>query len=310
MSDNSSTTQGNKEKRDWILRAINALNLKTVANGATEGEAAAAAAKVVELMQKYDIAQAEVVRQGGQADANPFVIRVVYQSSDKHPERKSTRGEQWKMTIGYAVAKSMDVETLQVGETGLRFIGYERDVEMAIYLYEQLVNRIAQLAKQRVKQYTDSLGVSNKNTLTGTDHPLVYRASYLEGAANAVYHRMMDQHKVHADSEQGRALVIAKAANVRQYAIEQYPSAYGYLRFEGRLMKYSEYWDLMEQRHPTPKTAVSTTSSSSSITPARKGRRVSYRMPKPKPERLHNYEAYERGQTDGRKMDIRKGIED
>lgn len=76
--------------RAAVLKKIRALMEKTVENGATLNEAATAAAKVQELLQKYDLSLSEVQ---DLCEDDPFVREYIFLSADdgKHKYRKERR---------------------------------------------------------------------------------------------------------------------------------------------------------------------------------------------------------------------------
>lgn len=127
-----------------ILRIIEALKAKTQANGCTEDEAIAAAEKLRELLDAYNISLDEAtVRKDG------VRFHTERHWSDLVTERL------WK--LGMAVAKLMDTRywTSKPGENPIRctFAGLPHEIEVSLFLFEICRNAVASYHDTLRKRY-------------------------------------------------------------------------------------------------------------------------------------------------------------
>jgi hypothetical protein len=118
----------NDTQRAKIFTKIEALMSKTTAAGATEEEAASAAEKARELIEKYQVdLGAEAVRREG------FVLRDIRLDGYMYP---------FTRCISYAVGRFAEVKIWFMRASGLPntcwILGLRSDVELAVHLIESL----------------------------------------------------------------------------------------------------------------------------------------------------------------------------
>ncbi len=127
--------------RQKILDIIRALRAKTVGNAATEAEAAAAAAKVAELLERYGIRTDELE----EAPKDEFV------SEEFRSDREVVSARLWR--VANAIGKLTDTRNWTSHKTAMKssvetFFGHEADVAIAIYLLEVCARAMNSLSEQ------------------------------------------------------------------------------------------------------------------------------------------------------------------
>jgi hypothetical protein len=175
------------DQRARIFAKIEALLAKTTAAGATEKEAAAAAEKARELIEKYQVdLGAEAVRREG------FVLRDIRLDGHMYP---------FTRCISYAIGRFAEVKVWFTRVPGIPatcwILGLRSDVELAVHLIESLIAQ----------------ALSGAAKMPGKD-----RHGFVIGAGASISKRLMEQ--VLAREAQaaggGRALVpIDKAALIQ-----------------------------------------------------------------------------------------------
>lgn len=199
----------------------------TQENGATENEAANAAAAMQKLLQQYNLQLADLSADL-QARDNPMATEIVMFGSRDH--KVTYRGQPWKRELAYKVGSAFFCETL-TSPASATFLGTKVDVETAAYTFNFLVNTLDPMARAYTAEYTDKkiaeLGFENKSFLRGADHPNVVRNSWLDGAVRTVTKSLNKQAQVFEESsKKAGALVIARQDAAKAYAMEQYKRAY------------------------------------------------------------------------------------
>ncbi len=168
-----------------VKRIIQGLQAKTEANGATEEEAMAAAAKLGELLEQYDLSIDEV---GVREDASQCRKNEVFAADDAAGSLIS------------GIGKFCTLIVYQTRGTGhgsrYTFFGTPHDLEIAVYLYEIT----AEAMDHDFSSYMEREGYSMKK-----------RMSFRAGFSQRVYQRLM---KMKADRDArrptGTALVVLK----------------------------------------------------------------------------------------------------
>lgn len=151
-------------EREKILARINALKAKTTANGCTEAEAIEAAKKVVELLQKYGIEEAELED-----------IKTDTYGAAAREESTGKVYRTWHPThiLWTRIANICGVRIL-LYETKLLFFGEKNDVLTAFYMVDLFKNT----ADTEFKRY--------RRTQVGRDakkqhHGMTVKASWMGG---------------------------------------------------------------------------------------------------------------------------------
>ena len=168
-----------------VKRIIQGLQAKTEANGATEEEALAAAAKLGQLLEDYDLSIDEV---GVREDAAQCRKNEVFAADDAAG------------TLISGIGKFCTLIVYQTRGTGhgarYTFFGTPHDLEIAVYLYEVC----AEAMDHDWTAFMDRHGYSMKK-----------RMSFRAGFAQRVYQRLM-QMKAERDARRSKstALVVLK----------------------------------------------------------------------------------------------------
>lgn len=130
------------KNRDKIAATIRALLAKTVANGCTEDEAVAAAAKAAELLERYNLSLDEV-----ELRETPFT-RHDAQHDDEVGERL------WKVADGIAHLTGCRYWVTPPGaRVQVSFFGFAHEVEIAGYLLEICARAMRQQEAQLNRQF-------------------------------------------------------------------------------------------------------------------------------------------------------------
>lgn len=155
-----------QEKEPEIQRAkrlINKLLERTMERGCSEHEALEASEKVTDLLKQFDLTLEEVVIR-----AETCVKREVYAPNDCFGS----------LVSGIAKLCSL-VHYLDTGKTGYVYVmfGFQRDMELAIFLYETLLEAF----DYEWALFTKENGFARK-----------VKESFQEGFADRVWHRLYD----------------------------------------------------------------------------------------------------------------------
>lgn len=176
-----------KTRRNRIVELINALRAKTTTNGCTEEEAMAAAAKIAELMDRYDLEESDV-----ELGAAECELRAAGSVKDQASQ------------CANAIAEFTDTKVFDAsGE--LKFFGLPPDVEVAGYLLDICRGAI----NRGTISFMAELGLFRR------DVKLRKVESFQLGMArsmNAKLVRMKGERRRNAIRDTGRDLVPVKAA--------------------------------------------------------------------------------------------------
>lgn len=188
------STETQPSKRERVKALIRALLAKTLANGATEGEALAAAAKASELMAQYDLtfedAQAvrdEAIGKSGKA----------YGRTSRLHEATDT----WDAICDFATVKCYFIGPEIV------FFGQRQDVEVAHYLMDLFIN-CANVEWQAFRRR----GRGAATDIRG-------RKAFMRGFVYRLKARLREMRRArdaHSQAATGNALVVLKGQLVTQ----------------------------------------------------------------------------------------------
>lgn len=212
------------ELADKVAKLAN-LNVE---NGATESEAALAAAKMQHLLQNYNLTQADLAPEIA-AKQNPMATEVVVLAS--RDSTHALRSQPWKRELAYRLGRTFFV-TVMTSRATATFFGAKADVETAAYTFNFLVNVLDPMAQKYTKEQTDKfceeLDIDNKNYLPGDKHPMVVRNSFLDGAVSTVTNALNEENeKFVKSSNKANALVVTRAESARAYALAERPDVFG-----------------------------------------------------------------------------------
>lgn len=194
------TKERPREKLVELVRKLLALS-----KSPNEHEAAAALAKVQELLIKYNLDLAEIGEDhNGPEPVEPNIV-----------EGGPAKEGPWRGVMAGAVARAYFCRLLiYAGSHQLLFIGQKTDTEVARALFLWLVEQIRARCSLAVKLRTN-----------GYEREPVFRRSFLMAAAWEVNGRMhrLRQGIQEANDPNTRALVVRKDVLVDQYIKDHYP---------------------------------------------------------------------------------------
>jgi hypothetical protein len=208
------------QERKKAAQRVAALLAKTTENGATEGEAIAAALKAKELMDRYaiDIGEAELVNEGFEE----------VETTPADPEAELIYQELWlgvaqfTDTISWIETRPTaddpdDKTTGRAGRAGRHvFFGCAGDVMFAVWLIKALENFILRGAGNYVEELRRDKA---RFPDLSEDDIEIKRLSFIIGTARRIRHRLLAEAKKRKQAQQstGRDLVpIDKTALVAQ----------------------------------------------------------------------------------------------
>ena len=190
--------QPNLAALDKLKTRIQALRAKTIDNGCTEDEALSAAAKVAELLDRYDLSLTDVEISDAPCERRAF---------ETHRKKRVPLDD----CIG-AVANFCDCrvwrEKNPAGETRYVFFGLRSDIEVAHYLTE-LIDGAVRCELGRYKTSADYLRFRHKQRHMAN-------ASFALGMVASIADKLtaMKAARDQVNRGCGRALVVLKAAIV------------------------------------------------------------------------------------------------
>ncbi len=215
---------------EFIISAVTKLMRLADDPRTNENEAAAAAVKAAEMLEKYNLDMA-IFHPEEQED---IVLKSIEQKlSNGLPNRNLIK---WKQEFAIGLGRFFSCEVLVGGKTTI-YIGFKRDVEIASYIYETITRKIDQLATAKTKEY--SAQFENVKTLRGNVARNVWRRSWAEGAAQGVLKTLRDkdeERKAKYD-RQSSALILQRYEQAREWSKQRFPNAYR----ERRLRKHDKY---------------------------------------------------------------------
>lgn len=199
-----------------IIERIKALLAKTTENGCTEGEALAAMAKARELMDKHQIASADLAS-GGEGCETAFAFKC---DEDPYDIRERIAGR----LASYCDCKAW-IETHRVGRP-VAFFGLESDAVFATWLSDML-NTFCNREATRMFGYAQKGAHSAKarrrddfdpTDLFGGSNPEHLRASFVQGFVDRINLRLGEliAERQRQRTSDGRSLVVVKSALVEQ----------------------------------------------------------------------------------------------
>jgi uncharacterized protein DUF2786 len=181
---------------DKLRMRIQALRAKTIDNGCTEGEALSAAAKVAELLDRYDLSLTDVEIREAPCERREF---------ETHRKKRIPLDD----CIG-AVANFCDCrvwrEKNQAGEARYVFFGLRSDIEVAHYLTE-LIDTAVRSELGRYKTTREYLQFRHKERHMANGS---FALGMVASIADKLTAMKAERDKVNYGT--GRALVVLKAA--------------------------------------------------------------------------------------------------
>lgn len=156
-------------EREKIAARIRALLAKTVANGCTEDEAIAAAAKAAEMLARYNLTVDEV-----KLRESPFA-----RHSERHDDEVGYR--LWKVADAIAYLTGARYWTSRIGEpVSIDFFGFEHEVQVASYLLEICARAMRQEHKRLKKLFALLVPAARRRKIL----------PFLDGMADSLHRRI------------------------------------------------------------------------------------------------------------------------
>jgi hypothetical protein len=173
-----------------LMKVVQALMAKTVERGATEAEAREAAAKVQELLQRYNIDMRAAASQDDDP-AEDYSGEYV-----KYGEVGYERD--WRRALLSSIARGNFCRIVLAGGKGTGgayVVGQPHNIQVVMYLFNSLSVQLRHLAEEGLKTRRDR-----------TVGPYYWKRDYVMNAAYALRERFEAQHKT---NEQTTALVVS-----------------------------------------------------------------------------------------------------
>ena len=189
--------------------------LLELSSSPNEAEAAAAAAKVRELLVKYNLEIEDVRGKSAKPDARIVLEKVV--------PPKNGRRQQWEAALQSAIADAYFCRAVH-SQLKFYFIGEEADVEVAAFTFSQLQARLETMAAEATHKhgiwYQEMTGVSSR-WATGDHHPKAWRTNWLRGAVEGIRAKLHEE--LRKDTNQVTALVRVKSQAIELYVSQLHP---------------------------------------------------------------------------------------
>lgn len=199
--------------------------LMALAESSNETEAAVAAAKAQELLAKYNLDLAQV--RGFTAKTDEEIIEVAT-NDDKYKKRQA-----WIVELADVIAKHNFCTALFSSRGTTYFIGHTRDVNVAIFLFNNLRVRLFKLATDRTYEYSEAqkvkMGYRNipvdAYEVFGGDniHPRVWRNSWLMGAVAGINKKLNESRKGFAEAPNAMTMIVVREQEVSTWVKQKYP---------------------------------------------------------------------------------------
>jgi len=187
--------------------------LLALTESSNEHESALAAAKAVELMQKYNISE-EQTRTQGPRDIIEETTTLGYKTP-----------QPWALQLAGAIAQAYFCRILMHGGEFI-FIGRPENVKAATFSYMNLSWKLINLAQIRTREYTENFKAQRGYSPRGADRyhqPNFWRNSWILGAAESVKQKIEEQRIKFESTQAGQSIVVVRSAEVDSFVVEKYP---------------------------------------------------------------------------------------
>lgn len=201
-------------KREALLNRITALLEKTVDNGCTVEEAAAAAAKVQDLLLKYNLDMAEIIRAKGQKSEDMISKEGIPISIHKY----TMKG--WRINLmDYLAYFNFCKMLYRQGANVFILIGREVDVQVVEQLYHSISNQLEERCNKEAKA-EEEVGVIASNW-PAPDNTQTWKASFFQAAVEAIRKKLaLEQAKAEQQAQQ------KAATNTTLFGVPILPAGY------------------------------------------------------------------------------------
>jgi Protein of unknown function (DUF2786) len=182
------------DSRKKMLERVRAILAKTISNGCTEGEAMAALAKAQELMDAYDISEAEL---GLTEEIESVLVH----------ENKCADPYKIKAGLAYSIACFTRRRGWRGGsEYAYGFAGLESDVAFATWLLDTL----ATFALRELKAY------QARRKANGLCNPRIVSVSFVRGCAERIGERLRELTPSAPITTTGKAMTVSRNALIAE----------------------------------------------------------------------------------------------
>ena len=202
MHDDSKLTEIAKK-----VKALLALSQSANAN-----EAALAAEKAREILEKYNMTLTDIEIKSAEMVNNDF---RVYHNSKQYPDWYYKKFPRWFYSLTTVMAQYFYVRVVYDFDGFINFLGAKPDVEVAKYIMQYLVHEIERLAEEYLKKFRGS-GISQMKEL---------RVSFCIGVVDGIRHKLKSEKdkSVPAKTASGTDLMVIKGAALEEYKKQQFP---------------------------------------------------------------------------------------
>lgn len=201
--------------------------LLALSESSNEHEAALAAAKVQEMLTRYNVQQDEL---RGRSEKTEEVVEIVITYSTPGGRRNMT-----DVDLATTIARGLFCEVIHTSYR-MWIIGKKGDAEIVERVFKSLSQKLIDLAMTRTAEYTASLkaryGVTSLRDLTirGASHPKTWRNAWMVGAIQGVGVQFRKQAKASKEElgSQVTAMISLRGQEIQTYLKEKHPHVTAY----------------------------------------------------------------------------------
>jgi hypothetical protein len=211
MTVTSEATSGVDPKVVERIRKLLALTVNPNGN-----EAAVAAVKAQELLDKFNLEMADI---GGWYHHNGVehkvgIVEDRFQYAEMHSPLKA-----WKIRLAQTLCNNNNINLL-LNKTSFYFIGEATNVEVVKVLYQWLVSQLELAAVPAWKIYKANCAETGEHR----EDPLVFRNSFFSGANGSISQRMYDRKQalLEESRETMTAIVRVHTAAIEEFIEDRY----------------------------------------------------------------------------------------
>lgn len=200
--------------RNDILARVTKLLSYNTANGCTEAEMQAAAAKAQSLMTRYNLSMAEIEVAEGKLNEEYTVERDVWNNYPGGGTSLTWRRSLLVTLCQFNFCESQFWRT-QVNANLFQMVGQPHNIQMVKYLLAYLNRQMLTLSRDALKDAQEA------ESLSARVHPDRWRSSYLLGMVQGIHNRLQAQFNTDTTAEAGStALVVVKEQELQE-AVER-----------------------------------------------------------------------------------------
>lgn len=207
-----------QEEAESIVSKIK--KLMALSKSSNENEAASAAAKAQELLLKYNIELSEI-------QDTTVETKLTKEFLELFGRNEVT----WKKHLAHGVANANLCKGVGSGN-GMYFLGKKHNIEIAIYMYQTLVNDLERIADEKWQQILvlRELAAKYPKVEIFSDYSLAYvhgktwKASFYAGAVKTIRERLEENlTELKINNENMMALVTTEDKQLQVYMKQEFP---------------------------------------------------------------------------------------